>query len=93
MNGEDNLPKSEDNLPKSFEFNKVEGTPVKIIMPEKKELKIVDYIIAFDDSPDDLNDSIKRLILNGYQPWGSPMMTVNYSGDYCNAQAMVKYED
>lgn len=36
----------EDNLPKIIEFTKLNGSPVKIIMPEKKARKIVDYVIV-----------------------------------------------
>lgn len=50
--------------------------------------KIVDYRIVFGEHPDAIATNIKKLLLDGWQPFGS-VFVERFSGYY---QAMVKYE-
>lgn len=51
--------------------------------------KIVDYILVATDDLVEFVDDVQENIANGYQPWGSIFVDVNYQ----YSQAMVKYEE
>lgn len=56
------------------------------------ERKIIEYVFIAEDCAPMFSDAVTIKLKEGYKLYGNPVMTV-YENDYCNAQAMVKYED
>ena len=55
--------------------------------------KTIDYRLADDSFSSGLRTEVVSLLLDGWQPFGSPMLGVTFGADVPHyVQAMVKYE-